>query len=217
VRQTTARPLEPMKEMPGLEEWRIERFPVEGDEGSGKGELRADHLQKLTFIGMAQQHELTCEEPAVIVEHAASHEKGVGAGAAGEASRLQIEEGKRRTCLGTSHQERRVPSGFGQTPGYRAHRVAAVRGPRRVAPFDDEARQPISPAPAAAENRSGIFRAGPKGASVIIGVIIGIVGIGIIGIIAIIGVIIWGGGITRQAGSSRARAFHDRAQPFGER
>ena len=65
VRQVPARPRQPVIQMSRLDQRRVERFPVEGDERAGPGELGVDHLQKGTFVGVPQQHELTRDEPAV--------------------------------------------------------------------------------------------------------------------------------------------------------
>ena len=93
--------------MPGLEQRSVERFPVETDEPPGRRQLGADYLQQLPFVAGPQQDELARDESPLGVERAAAHQKCVGAGAAAQASRFQIEEDERWTRRIAAHQKGR--------------------------------------------------------------------------------------------------------------
>ncbi len=126
-----ADPLEAMEEIARLEHRRVERLAVEADERAGARQLVGDGRQHRPLVGVARQQVLPRREPAVVLEPAAADEKRLGAGAAAEPGRLEIEEEERRPRRRVRAHERRFVRRLAQTRREIADRRPAVSRARR--------------------------------------------------------------------------------------
>src|SRR5580704_7644727 len=97
MRPVRTGPRQTMKEVPRLEQRRVERLAVEADQRARARKLRADGLQQRALVRVTRQQPLTRTEGAVGLEPPAADEKRERACAAAQSGRLEIEEDERQT------------------------------------------------------------------------------------------------------------------------
>ena len=125
-----ADPLQPVKQVPRLEQRRVERLAVEADERARARQLGGDALEQRPLVGVARQQELPRDEPAVRRRTSRSR-RGTRSVPAPPLSRSSRDR-RRRTAAAPARRSRRAPRR--PTPASQSRRNVADRLACRGAP-----------------------------------------------------------------------------------
>ena len=162
MRQAAARGGEAMEQETRIDQRRVERLAVVGDEDAGRSHERGSLFEQRPFGGKAGEHELPHPKHPT-VEPPASHEKCIRACAAGQAGRFEIQKQERPArSVGDRRRKQQLQSRPPPVAGGKAisHRDTAKAVTGVIGAIDDEIPVAATLTPLTAENIGNVVLTG---------------------------------------------------------